>query len=234
MRNVVALAVLAASLFASPALAQSIPIDATANIYQPAGATGDGSAPVTLSTNGASAYTFSVSGTTTFNGGSNSENPDGAGSAQGMQNFGYGSFSGVTAPTSGFLAGVFTTDAPTGTAPASLSYSGLTIGDPSYSPLLNQVFFIGDGLTGDGTGLSQVFNAPAGATKLVLGFADACSYYGGPGCYGDNSGTLNVTANAIQPTGAVPEPATWAMMLLGFGAIGVATRRKRTPALVRG
>ena len=32
-------------------------------------------------------------------------------------------------------------------------------------------------------------------------------------------------------TGSVPEPATWAMMLLGFGAIGVAMRRKRNAVL---
>lgn len=30
-----------------------------------------------------------------------------------------------------------------------------------------------------------------------------------------------------NPPGAVPEPATWAMMLLGFGAIGAAMRRRR-------
>ncbi len=30
-------------------------------------------------------------------------------------------------------------------------------------------------------------------------------------------------------TGAVPEPASWAMMLLGFGAIGVSLRRRRPP-----
>jgi hypothetical protein len=30
-----------------------------------------------------------------------------------------------------------------------------------------------------------------------------------------------------QPTGGVPEPATWAMMLLGFGGIGMAMRRSR-------
>ncbi|MBT2186320.1 PEPxxWA-CTERM sorting domain-containing protein [Sphingobium sp. H33] len=29
-----------------------------------------------------------------------------------------------------------------------------------------------------------------------------------------------------QP-GAVPEPATWAMMIAGFGAVGAVTRRKR-------
>ena len=32
---------------------------------------------------------------------------------------------------------------------------------------------------------------------------------------------------------AVPEPATWAMMLLGFGGIGVAMRRRRKPALAQ-
>jgi len=32
---------------------------------------------------------------------------------------------------------------------------------------------------------------------------------------------------------AVPEPATWGMMLLGFGAIGFAIRRRRRPALMQ-
>lgn len=34
-----------------------------------------------------------------------------------------------------------------------------------------------------------------------------------------------------QIQAAVPEPGTWAMMLLGFGAIGVAMRRRRKPLL---
>lgn len=39
---------------------------------------------------------------------------------------------------------------------------------------------------------------------------------------------LNVSvANAVTVDGAVPEPSTWAMMLVGFGAIGFAMRRKR-------
>ena len=32
---------------------------------------------------------------------------------------------------------------------------------------------------------------------------------------------------------AIPEPATWAMMLLGFGAVGVAMRRRRAPVLAQ-
>jgi PEP-CTERM motif len=38
--------------------------------------------------------------------------------------------------------------------------------------------------------------------------------------FAGSTGTLAVTA-------AVPEPATWAMMLMGFGATGVALRRRR-------
>ena len=35
----------------------------------------------------------------------------------------------------------------------------------------------------------------------------------------------------INPTGSVPEPSTWAMMILGFAGIGfVAYRRKSKPA----
>jgi hypothetical protein len=32
---------------------------------------------------------------------------------------------------------------------------------------------------------------------------------------------------------AVPEPGTWALMLLGFGGIGLAMRRRRRPALAQ-
>lgn len=32
---------------------------------------------------------------------------------------------------------------------------------------------------------------------------------------------------ALRPTGPVPEPATWAMMLLGMGGVGVSMRRKK-------
>ena len=35
----------------------------------------------------------------------------------------------------------------------------------------------------------------------------------------------NVSVTAVN--GAVPEPATWAMMLMGFGAMGVSLRRRR-------
>ena len=42
--------------------------------------------------------------------------------------------------------------------------------------------------------------------------------------------TGNLTFQVVQ---AVPEPATWAMMMLGFGAIGMTIRRRRRPMLAQ-
>lgn len=47
----------------------------------------------------------------------------------------------------------------------------------------------------------------------------------GNGSYGGNL--------TFAPNTAVPEPATWAMMLLGFGAVGWQFRRKRNTALAQ-
>lgn len=48
---------------------------------------------------------------------------------------------------------------------------------------------------------------------------------------------LSSTQNAFEidnlKVAGVPEPATWALMLLGFGGIGLAMRRRRKPALAQ-
>lgn len=64
----------------------------------------------------------------------------------------------------------------------------------------------------------------------------------GPSLNGSNSATFNASNFAITVrdtvTGQtrvltpVPEPGTWAMMLLGFGVIGSAMRRRRSKRLV--
>jgi hypothetical protein len=43
----------------------------------------------------------------------------------------------------------------------------------------------------------------------------------------------NISGNATFTAAAVPEPATWAMMLVGFGGIGFAMRRRRRPVLAQ-
>ena len=48
----------------------------------------------------------------------------------------------------------------------------------------------------------------------------------------NQTGFDNITFGSATPgTGAVPEPSTWAMMLLGFGAVGAAMRRRRKRTL---
>ena len=52
--------------------------------------------------------------------------------------------------------------------------------------------------------------------------------------FGDLAGYVPIFIHADfirNAIAAVPEPATWAQMLLGFGMIGVATRRRRRSVL---
>jgi hypothetical protein len=100
-----------------------------------------------------------------------------------------GLVSGVTSPDRiGYLAGVFLPDAPvTAPAPSGLDLeAGYESG--RFAPLLQQVFFIGDGRTS--AGRAQRFRVPVGATRLYLGYADAYGFVGPPGSYADNSGSL--------------------------------------------
>ncbi len=44
----------------------------------------------------------------------------------------------------------------------------------------------------------------------------------------DNTAFLDDVSASVTPSGAVPEPATWAMLILGFGLVGVSLRRRET------
>ena len=121
-----------------------------------------------------------------------------------------------------FLSGLFTSGSvPQSPAPASLNFSSsygsnpLTTSFAQLSPLLNQSFYIGDGLTGTGSGGTQSFLVPDGATHFYLGIIDGSYFVGAPDYYDNNRGSF-----AVQGTVAVPEPATWVALVTGAVAVG--------------
>ena len=132
-----------------------------------------------------------------------------------------GPISAFNAPLSGHLVGLFLPagDISALVAPGGIAYPDLaSFALASYSPGLRQVFFIGDGLTGTGSGAAQAFNVPDGASILVLGIADAFGFNFDAGFYNDNVGsyTANVTVT----------PAPGAAAMLGLGGLLVSRRRR--------
>lgn len=106
--------------------------------------------------------------------------------------------------------------------------------DPFYTLTLN--FDNGKTLVGNYTGLGNVFTGgtsfmDGGVSYSLAEFSyrrdlgnPVSEYTATPGGDGnDYNGNFRITAASV---GAVPEPATWAMMLAGFGMIGFAARRR--------
>ena len=71
---------------------------------------------------------------------------------------------------------------------------------------------------------------PTGATTTITFFGNTNQSFGDE-AYGVDNLTVTGT-NVTPPAGAVPEPATWAMMLSGFGFVGAGMRR-RTARMVQ-
>lgn len=223
----------------SPAAAQMVTVNANSNIFGAGHATvvgpGGGGAGVlppeydfgfTAGPN--TVLTFSnVIGTAIVNAGTgdNINDPDGIGAGSpDLSVNSLNGISGILGPHAGFLVGVFENDIePTDPPPARLDFTLIGTNFASLAPSLNQVFFIGDGLTGDGAGTAQQFQIPIGATRIFFGIADAPAYHGDPGGYNDNTGQFSASF-AI-----VPEPSSLALIVAGVaGGAAYARGIRRT------
>lgn len=160
--------------------------------------------------------TFTALGATD-NGGGLEFGPDGDDSNW-VIDHAYGVENGIANSSLPFLSltGVFLDDSQPDLSPSPtpLDYTSLTTSFSSYAAQLKQPFFIGDGLTGRGTGDIQQFLIPTQATRLYLGTADG---YG----WNNNGGLLLVSVSAV------PTPASAWVMVAGLALFGVMASRKR-------
>jgi hypothetical protein len=112
------------------------------------------------------------------------------------------------------------------TLPASLDYTAFTNFD-----------FSGTTLTVGGI-YSAVVSIDGSSPHTGIGLSLTDTYSGGTafsqnlGDAGCNPGACDLAFQVVgtSAAGAVPEPATWAMMILGFGAAGAALRQRRRTA----
>ena len=131
------------------------------------------------------------------------------------------------------LVGVFTTNTdPNGNpAPATLTFDGNN--PTSLSPLIAQVFYIGDGKAGylNSLGATLTFTAPSLATRLYIGVIDAFGFQAQTGYYNDNNGQFNVDVTlASRASTGVPEPSTMAILGAGLFGLGALRRRRKNRA----
>jgi hypothetical protein len=210
-RRYVTLAVVAAAVlsYAGPAGAtgRSAKVPATSDVYL-AGMTsvphypgGAGTLPVHVKVQAGVAVTFaSVKGMVGCADSVAGNGPDGTcPPSPGSNITAKNNISGYKDSRTMVFVGVFTTGKkPTAPTPPTLVFADSGSRNYSHSfssiaPELDQVFFIGDGLTQTGRGTRQRFLPPANASVLFLGFADSYGFHGPPSYYADDAGTLTVT-----------------------------------------
>ena len=142
---------------------------------------------------------------------------------------------GVTLQGGGTLTGTFTTN----DALTSLVGINITASAGTYGPGVFSAFTYNNASLADWVSLpTQGFriSTPGYAQQLLLNFfpltGTGANLLNSSYEYQLNGGPRAVTGGrAVLQVSAVPEPATWAMMITGFGLVGAMVRRARKGVL---
>jgi hypothetical protein len=98
--------------------------------------------------------------------------------------------SNLTAPINSLIAVFLDDNIPSDPAPVALDFSSSTSRDYAViHPLLQQIFFVGDGRTS--TGIQQKIYVPTGGTRLFLGTMDGVQWF-------NNVGAFNATVKLFE------------------------------------
>ncbi len=92
-----------------------------------------------------------------------------------------------------------------------------------YFPNDHLTFTLSDGSSLDATGL-------AAGHREFIGFTDS-NLITSLNITDHTGGVIDIVDFTVSGVAGVPEPATWAMMLMGFGGLGATLRRRRAPPL---
>ncbi len=130
-------------------------------------------------------------------------------------------------------SGTFVTDSTTGLASAvNVSITAGLLSaftyDSSNSTIFNNPFFTPDSFLALATGTTRYIHfafanslAAPGVNPLSIGIYPVRSSWD---C--DNCNNVRYAVSGFASAAAVPEPASWALMIAGFGLVGAATRRR--------
>ena len=162
--------------------------------------------------------TFVVTGSVDHTGATPTLSPDGSGLFSTSSNNG---IAGANWPIDA-LVGVFldASQPDLSATPSTLDFTNTSF--TTLSPQLKQAFFIGDGLTGTGTGTPQTFVVPAGATRLFLGTSDGFGWFNNVGTFSVLIGVQGAppTATPVAPSSPVPTLSFPMIALLGLALAG--------------
>lgn len=106
-----------------------------------------------------------------------------------------------------------------------INNDGLIVGESRPSNTELQHAFIHDGTTI--VDLNDLIDPLAGWLLYSAQAINASGQIVGYGSYGGTTRAFLLTPGQGDPTPAVPEPASWMMLVVGFGAVGSAMRRQR-------